>query len=188
MPVTSLDIAAPMMLVYDDYNSKASWLLGAVGILLGIMTIAWNIVAIAFSNVYATAIGYGLWSGVIFCVTGGFGIAAAHQAVNWRVITFMVMSIASIICAAVTFSLGVVDSVTVGVPYYNLACGNLGNNCVKPIYDDAVRVTIAMTALLAAMGGLMSFISIVGACLGCRVACCGKSANAQVVQYVQRAS
>jgi len=87
----------------------------------------------------------------------------------------------------VTFSLGVVDSVTVAVPYYNLACGNLGVYCVKPIYSDAVRVTIAMTALLAGMGGLEAIIGIWGASLGCRVACCGKSANAQVVQYVQRA-
>jgi small-conductance mechanosensitive channel len=187
MPVTSLDIASPMALVYDDYNSKLSWVLGAAGILIGVMTVAWDIVAIAFSNVYATAIGYGLWSGVIFCITGGFGIAAAHSAVSWRVITFMVLSIASVICAAVTFCLGVVDSVTVSVPYFNLACNSLGSNCVKPIYDDAQRVTIAMTALLAAMGGIMSLIATCGACLGCRVACCGKSANAQIVQYVQRA-
>jgi len=187
MPVTSLDIAAPMALVYDDYGSKMSWVLGVFGIFIGLMTIAWDIVAICFSNVYATAIGYGLWSGLIFIITGAFGIAAAHNAVSWRVITFMSLSIASIICATVTFSLGVVDSVTVAVPYYNLACGNLGVYCVKPIYSDAVRVTIAMTALLAGMGGLEAIIGIWGASLGCRVACCGKSANAQVVQYVQRA-
>lgn len=187
MPVTSLDIAAPMALIYDDYSSKMSWVLGVFGIVLGLMTIAWDIVAICFSNVYATAIGYGLWSGLIFIITGGFGIAAAHNAVSWRVITFMSLSIASIICSAVTFSLGVVDAVTVGVPYYNLVCGNLGIYCVKPIYDDAGRVTIAMTALLAAMGGLESIVAIWGASLGCRVACCGRLANAQVVQYVQRA-
>jgi len=176
-----------MALVYDDYGSKMSWVLGVFGMFIGLMTIAWDIVAICFSNVYATAIGYGLWSGVIFIITGGFGIAAAHNAVSWRVITFMTLSIASIICAAVTFSLGVVDSVTVSVPYYNLGCNNLGVNCVKPIYGNSVNVTIAMTALLAAMGGLMAIVSIWGACLGCRVACCGKAANAQVVQYVQRA-
>jgi len=38
-----------------------------------------------------------------------------------------------------------------------------------------------MTSLLAAMGGLEAIIAIAGASLGCRVACCGRSANAQIV-------
>jgi hypothetical protein len=186
--MTSMDIASPMGLVYDDYSSGASYFLGALGIFLGIATVAWNIVAICYSNVYATAIGYGLWSGVIFVITGCFGIAAGKQNVSWRVITFMSLSLASIVCALVTMCLGIVDASTVSVGRINMACLGPGNSmqCLSD-RSNAQKITIAMTSLLAAMGGLMAMVGVAGSCLGCRVACCGKAANAQVLQFVQRA-
>lgn len=186
----SVDIITPMAPIYDDYSGTLSIILGVIGIILGIMTIVWDIIAISFSHTYATAIGYGLWSGVIFIVTGCFGIAAGQNNVHWRVITFMTLSIVSAICGCVTFCLGVVDSVTTNTGRFSMACQNSGvGSCVTKNGDtNGVQVTVAFTALLAAMGFLEGIVAIIGSTLGCKVACCGKNANAQVVQYnMQRA-
>lgn len=185
-----VDIVTPMAPIYDDYSGTLSIILGVIGIILGIMTVVWDIVAISFSNTYATGIGYGLWSGVIFIVTGCFGIAAGQNSVHWRVITFMSLSIVSAICGCVTFCLGVVDSVTTNTGRFSMACQHEGNLCVYKNVpgSNGIQVTVAMTALLAAMGFLEGIVAIIGSTLGCKVACCGRNANAQVVQYnMQRA-
>lgn len=168
--------------------------LGAVQLVAGLMSIGLGVAAICtFASGYDT--GYGIWAGLVFCITGILaivsGLTSCHKAgVMTATVTFCVLSIC---CAAVQLGIGIVAAVD---DYSRSETGELSrqryylrndiyyerNEPFHYLYTDYCTHTYGaftwdsawgpVDILLAVVGFIEALIAISTAALCCTAICC----------------
>jgi len=169
VPPMGYIIAVQNPTVAETYLSRQSVGLGIVLTILGVLTIIFNGVGFAVGDSFAV-IGHGFWSGVLFIVTGVFGIVAAKKTKS-LIVTFMVFSIISALATGALMGLGILGSIL-----------NAYSEC-NPDYGDSscnMDAAIAMEALLATLAVFAAVVSIWGSVICCRAVCCCAPAHNSV--------
>jgi len=154
--------------------------LGAIQTAIGLFSILINIVGQAMS-LEAFYVGAGYWCGIMFILTGAFGVVSGKKEHKGFVITFLVLSI----LAPLTWSWGIIGQSSAG-----LVNGTWNYNCGYYNYHSSTYIkcsrnsTLAMNSLLL-IGGVAELISaIVSAAFCCGALCCRTRATPGQVQYV----
>jgi len=183
-PMQVFVYARPPPIVYGNYGSKASLALGVIQIIVGVLSIIFNSVGLAYViSFYVGA--YGLWGGILFIITGAFGISASKYRTRCKVNAFMVLCIISASVTPVLIVCGIF-----GATY---SARNAFENCNLSgsyyYYDDwsSCEIAVAMESLLVIMGFIEGIVAIWGAAICCKAACCCNSTSDQVMmpgQYV----
>jgi uncharacterized membrane protein HdeD (DUF308 family) len=181
-----VQVVQPGPNVYLNNLRKVSHLIGVLQIIAGILCIIFNAVAMGFLSSFTA---HGIWGGVMFIVTGAFGVNAATSATQCKITTFMVLCIISACVGATLFGLGVANAVLGGSGL---------RYCAGRVYDysyirdkdecEALNIHIAMNSLIACLALIAGIASIRGSVVFCKVTgCCQDSpmtANSQPLQYV----
>jgi len=93
--------------VHEEFSLVGNSAIGIIQVLCGLLSMALGVGAICtWASGYYIA--YGIWCGFLFTVTGGIAIGAARHKNTCLIMTTMVLSIMSVFCGIVQFSLGVV--------------------------------------------------------------------------------
>jgi hypothetical protein len=158
---------SPTTRIYDNYAHYTSKALGIVQIIVGALCIIFNIVGVSLpAPVGFSVVGFGIWGGILFVLTGSFGIAACKNRTKCWIITFMVFCILSACTCIVVFSLGVLGAVVSDVSYY-------GDYYYDHHYRDYAKVEIAMLSFLAISAIVEAIAAIWGSVICCKaVGCC----------------
>jgi len=163
--------------VYTSYLSCQSLGLGITQIIIGVLCFIFNIVAIAYGS-GIDVVGCGIWSGIMFIITGSLGISAAKTRGKCQVIAFMVLSIISAVMTVPLLSIDVFGA---------LYASSGGNDCYYDRYyytcKNYTEVQIAMTSCLAILAFTEAVVCIWASVLGCKVACCCGSVPVVPMQY-----
>jgi len=113
-------------------------------------------------------IGAGIWCGIIFGISGGFGVWAACRPANPSIITHMVFSI---IAASFCIPLIVIASISVVIDsdsyHYNRN-------------DDKYNILVAMHGIQIILALIQAGVSITSSVYDCRVVCCGQENHGTV--------
>jgi len=169
--------------VYNSYASKQSLGLGITQVLAGIFCVVFNAVAIAFGALVSPA-SIGIWGGIMFILSGAFGISAAKCRTKCKVVTFMVLSIMS---AAITLPLFICSIIGAIIDGYNFYCYTYyyygyysSNSC-----PNTRNVAVAMNSLLTILAFVEAVAAIWGSVICCKAACCCNSTEnvAVPIQY-----
>jgi len=168
--------------VYGSFQSRHARYLGSTQIVLGLFCIVVNAVAIAFEALFSFA-SIGIWGGILFIITGGFGISAAKQQSRCKIIAFMVLSIVSVNIAIVLAILSLKGALLQG--YY-------GHYCHRSYFGESFScqyIDIVTNALLAILGFAECAAGIYGYVL-CRmvIGYCNSFRNNQIVVVEQQST
>jgi hypothetical protein len=170
-------------------------------ILIGIACIIFNAISLWKNDIMPSGldnlgfvgygcIGHGIWSGVLFIITGIIGLAASCKKNKCVVMTFMVMCIISAVSTAAMISLGIIGAITANnTPQWferYEGCGDLDyyyyyyyyyyGDIPSPPTCSVFKVVVAMESLLAIMALFAAIFAIWGSALCCKAAgCCSKS-------------
>jgi len=173
-------------IVYQNYRSKQSQVLGVVLIIAGVLCIIFNAVAMGFLS-GSSVIAYGIWGGVIFIITGSFGTSTAKYATKCKIITFLVLCIISACISAAVVILGAL-SAAIDYYYGEIHCnsGNNGYYYSRNSYNGRssdshcltfFNVQVAMNSLIAILGLIGGIAAIWGSVICCKVWCCCRNYN-----------
>lgn len=150
----------------NDYAKKLI-IFGSLQIVFGALSIIFEAVSVGIFATYWIAswapIGYGFWTGIIFIITGSFGIAGGKQRNVCCVITFNVLSIFSACLTAVLLSLAIVsaNSYSFNISYYR-------NRNTEP-----ANAGVAMESLMAIIAVFEAIVAIWSSVICCKIgACC----------------
>jgi hypothetical protein len=185
-PIQMVTLVQPTR-VYERYSSKASMGLGITQVIAGVLCIVFNAVGIAFGALISFA-SIGIWGGIMFIISGSFGISAAKWRTKCKVIAFMVLSIIS---ATITVPLFICCVIGAALDSYNYYCYSYYYNYYQTSYNcrDIRNVAIAMNSLLACLAIIEAVAAIWGSAICCKAACCcNSSGNQQVVVPIQYAT
>jgi len=166
--------AKPSGTIYTNYRSAQSMGLGITQIIIGVMCITFNGVALGY-GAPLSYVGHGIWGGIMFIITGAFGIPAAKVRSKCLVCAFMVLCIISASLCVPVFSLGIAGAVSWCDYYWT---------CYW--YKE---IGTAMNSMLAVLAVAEAAVAIWGSVICCKVACCGNTPGnmmvPQPVQYTQ---
>jgi hypothetical protein len=176
---------------YTNYRRKQSLGLGVLQIIVGVLCIIFNAVAFGFLPTFST-VAHGVWGGILFIITGSFGVSASKSPTKCKVITFMVLCIISACVSAVLVALGILGALfpagycsrynSYNGYYYGYSSSN-SNEC-----NTSINVSIAMNSLVACLGLIEGIAAIWGSANGCKASCCCDNNNvnttATPVQFV----
>ena len=146
--------------IKDAYNVKAATVLGVIHIVCGFVALGSDIAALVEGK---AAIVTGIWTSVIFFVTGGLAIGGARNGNKCLVVATMVMAIISAVSAGILL---IKSSI-----YLHLFSSR------NPYIGDMAPVSYV---LLIAMGATMLIIAIASASLTCFPLCCRSSKQGAV--------
>jgi len=145
--------------IKDAYNIKAATALGIIHIICGFIALASDIAGMVTDNFsFAT----GIWTSILFFVSGGLAIGGARSGNKCLVVATMVMSIISAVSAGILLIMSAISLQIFGYHYR---------------YHSPVSY-----ALLIAMGVTMLVIAIASASLTCYPLCC-RSTKQGTVHY-----
>jgi len=145
--------------IKDAYNIKAATALGIIHIICGFIALASDIAGMVTNNFsFAT----GIWTSILFFVSGGLAIGGARSGNKCLVVATMVMSIISAVSAGILLIMSAISLQIFGYHYR---------------YHSPVSY-----ALLIAMGVTMLVIAIASASLTCYPLCC-RSTKQGAVHY-----
>jgi hypothetical protein len=166
--------------VYGSYLSKRSRSLGIAHITIGALCIVFNAVGIGFDAILSVA-SIGIWGGILFIVTGAFGISAAKLRTKCKITTFMVLCIVSAAVTIALFVCAVMGATIQGNEgYYSYICRSY--YYYDYYYSNACRnVAIAMNSLLAILAVAAAIPAIWGSVLCCKVYGCCKASETQIM-------
>ena len=145
----------------DAYNVKATRILGVVHIVCGLIAFSSEIQVI--ENGYhrdVIGIGTGIWTSVFFFVSGGLSIRGAQSGSKRLVVSTMVMSILSAVCAGVLLIMS-----SLGWTIHSSNCNFNYSRC-------SVDASVTSYVRLILMGLIMLIVAIVSAALTCKPLCC----------------
>ena len=140
----------------DAYNVKATRILGVVHIVCGLIAFSSEIQVI--ENGYhrdVIGIGTGIWTSVFFFVSGGLSIRGAQSGSKRLVVSTMVMSILSAVCAGVL-----------------LIMSSMGWAINSSNDYQSRRLSVTGYVMLVLMGLTMLIVAITSAALTCKPLCC----------------
>jgi len=176
---------------YGNYRSRQSRILGTGQIIIGILCIIFNAVLIGVSGTWSLGvIAHGIWGGVLFIITGAFGVSGGKTKNKCLIVTYMILCILAAMAAAVIFSLAIVGLV-IGGNEYSYSSYYSG---YYPYYSSYYRVrpdnyaaAMAMNVLLVILSAIVGIMSILGSTLCCRAGCCTgpQTTNVTASQPVQ---
>jgi len=162
------------------YKSKQSLINGIFQILIGAFCLLFNVVALIMAGSGGSG-GSGIWGGLLFVVTGSFGIVSAKTKRKCFIVTFMVFCIISAIITAIAFIL-FISGMALGL---SVRCSSS-----RTSYDygseyssgsGSGSVDCGSLRIMAAIFGFMAFLTFAevvfalwGSILCCQVTCCGK--------------
>jgi len=148
--------------IKDAYNIKAATALGIIHIICGFIALGSDIAGMVTSNfAFAT----GIWTSILFFVSGGLAIGGARSGNKCLVVATMVMSIISAVSAGILLIMSAISLEIFG-HYYRYRYGT------SPV----------SYVLLIAMGVTMLAIAIASASLTCYPLCC-RSTKQGTVHY-----
>jgi len=148
--------------IKDAYNIKAATALGIIHIICGFIALGSDIAGMVTSNfTFAT----GIWTSILFFVSGGLAIGGARSGNKCLVVATMVMSIISAISAGILLIMSAIWLEIFGHEYRY----RYGTSPVSYV-------------LLIAMGVTMLVIAIASASLTCYPLCC-RSTKQGAVHY-----
>jgi hypothetical protein len=175
------------------YYGLTSKVLGAIQLVAGLLSMALGVGAICtVSSGYD--IGYGIWAGFMFCLTGIFGICANYHRNTCLITTTMTLCVISAVCGIVQFSLGIVAAVN---DRERSRTGELSRDRVYLSYDiyyqrnDPFHYLYSyyctetygaftweyawgpVDVLLLLVGIIETFLAIASAGICCQSICCG---------------
>jgi len=146
----------------DAYNIKAATALGIIHIICGFIALGSDIAGMVTSNfAFAT----GIWTSILFFVSGGLAIGGARSGNKCLVVATMVMSIISAISAGILLIMSAISLEIFGHHY-----------------QYRYRTSPVSYVLLIAMGVTMLVIAIASASLTCYPLCC-RSTKQGAVHY-----
>jgi len=146
----------------DAYNIKAATALGIIHIICGFIALGSDIAGMVTSNfAFAT----GIWTSILFFVSGGLAIGGARSGNKCLVVATMVMSIISAISAGILLIMSAISLEIFGHHY-----------------QYRYRTSPVSYVLLIAMGVTMLVIAIASASLTCYPLCC-RSTKQGTVHY-----
>ena len=144
----------------DAYNLKAARILGVVHIMCGLIAFSSEINMIENPNhcFIGTGIWTGIWTSVFFFVSGGLAIRGAQSGSKFVVVSTMVMSIISAVCAVILMTMSIINWVK-NRPWS---------------YEDEYwhKNPVASYVLLILSGMAMLIAAILSASLTCKPLCC----------------
>jgi len=149
--------------IKDAYNVKAATVLGLIHIICGFIALGSDIANIVNGDVAAAATG--IWTSVLFFVSGGLAIGGARSGNKCLVVATMVMAIISSVSAGILLIMSAISLHFISYSYR---------------YRDEIAPVSYM--LLVAMGATMLIIAIASASLTCYPLCC-RSTKQGAVQY-----
>lgn len=167
----------------ENYAATQSLWLGSIQVGVGILCMLFQIVAIII-HAEVAVVGAGIWCGILFIISGVFGITASKYKTNCHIITFMVMSIISAVFIV-----------------FLLACSSAGINYDRYTYryyhyysdysdsrDSGRNGKLAMNSLLLILSLVECVVAIWSSAICCAGLCCnsgpqGGVVYGQAVQY-----
>jgi len=171
--------------IYANYLSKQSTGLGITQVVMGVLCIVFNAVGIAYWSTISIGC-IGIWGGVLFIISGAFGISAAKVRSKCKIIAFMVLSIISagitvplLICAVIG---AVIDNYETCYSYY------YEHNRIMYSCSNIAKVAVAMNCLLACLAIIEAIAAIWGSVICCKVACCCSNSGNQIMAPIQYAT
>jgi len=178
--------AANIPTVYENYRSRQSKCLGIIQIIAGVLCIVFNAVGIAAWSLLTIA-SIGIWGGILFIITGAFGVSAAKLQTKCKVITFLVLNIIS---ATVTVPLFICAVIGAIFDDSYQSCYGYGYSGYGYRYScrGAAQVAVAMNALLAVLAIIEAVAAIWGSVICCKAACCCRSTGNEIVASIQYAT
>jgi len=151
--------------IKDVYNVKAATVLGVIHIVCGLIALGSDIAGLVNGDVTAAATG--IWTSVLFFVSGGLAIGGARSGNKCLVVATMVMAIISAVSAAILL---IMSAIQLGI----------GSRYRGGRYMDGM--TPVFFGLLIAMGATMLIVAIASAFLTCYPLCC-RSTKQGTVHY-----
>ena len=149
--------------IKESYQPKAAGIIGVLHVICGLIAFSTAIGLIVNNTRYYGfgMVGTGIWSSVFFFISGGLSIGSARNSNSCLIISTMIMSIFSAICAGI---LVIFSGLGLGIDecysyYYNQ------NHC-----DDTVLV--AMNGLQLVAGITEIVLAITSSSLSCKATCC----------------
>lgn len=160
---------------YEHFPRRLSYGLGIAQVLAGCLCVVFNSVSVAFAAVYKVySIGHGIWSGILFAVTGGAGIDASKKKTKCNIVAYLVLCIVSAIVAVAITALSIVGAKEAGNFQALLLCVGRYNETSAACH--ILTVEIAMESCVAASAYTALCLCIWGAviCLKTVTGCCSK--------------
>jgi len=177
---------------HDNYSLVANIILGVIQVLFGLLSIGLGVASIC-TLASGYFIGYGIWCGFLFFLTGIICLVAGCVRNTCMITTNMVFSLVSLVAAAIQFSIGILAAYTDQVGYRNnVILYPYGENNVFTQYDIFSRFNNPMNfmcaqsntaswsnawgpidVLLLIVGALQGFTAAIAAIFCCRSICCG---------------
>jgi len=150
--------------IKDAYNVKAATVLGVIHILCGFIALGAEIAGMVDGNF---SVGTGIWTSVLFFVSGGLAIGGARSGNKCLVVATMVMAIISAISAGILL---IMSAIHLGIGSRYRGGRYMGG--MEPV----------TFGLLIAMGASMLIVAIASASLTCYPLCC-RSTKQGTVHY-----
>jgi len=166
-----------------NYKRKQSKGLGIMQIIVGVLCIVFNAVGNYYGS-YASVASIGIWGGIMFIITGSFGISAAKVCTKCKITTFMVLSIISAVITIPLFICSVIGAILNNVYH---ACNNPHSFSYSTYgffsCQERIKVSIAMTSLLACLAVIEAYAAIWGSviCSKAGYCCCNNTGNQQMI-------
>ncbi|ELU04784.1 hypothetical protein CAPTEDRAFT_227881 [Capitella teleta] len=157
-----------------SFSSRRAQVLGWIQIVCGVVVFVLQ----CFNIHYRFAlyfVGYGIWGGVMFIISGALTVVSAKQS-NSMIVSSMVTSIVSAVVAAFIFACAVFG--TVWADYENEWYSK------RRSYYLETEYRIVIHSLVAVFTFLELIVAIVTSAFDCRVKCCRNETQASTVQYV----
>jgi hypothetical protein len=162
----------------ECYAHRQSMFLGVIMFLNGFICVAANVASLLLWH-YHASLGYGIWSGAVFKVTGCLGMVASCKRTRHRINVFLTLNLTSISCCVAVIVLGIDDFLTFTCIYRNgystcfsKYCGIL---CEEFITSSIMgEVSRAMPLVMVATAGLQALLSTWGSiiCIKATCSCC----------------
>lgn len=162
---------------YESYRFRQSVGLGVAQIVLGVLCIVFNGVSIGVS-IYGdiSVVGHGIWCGVMFIITGAFGVSAGTNKTKCKIITYMVLCIISACFTAAVLSCGIIGTLSAR-PLDVGSCRYYGYDYYYDYYYrpcTTINPIAAMEGCMAVSGFIAAILFIWGSILCCKakMPCC----------------
>jgi len=167
--------AAPST-TFGGYRSTLSMNLGITQIVVGILCVVFSVVGFTYGALTALTVGF--WGGVLFIVSGAYGISAAKSQDKCKITAFLVLCIISIVIAAILLICAFL-AVAANVRVLSLCRDDSHSESFSNLCEHLTNIQIAMNALLIILAVVELIASIWGSALGGRATgCCGSPVNA----------
>merc|ERR1712083_404904 len=148
--------------IKDTYNVKVATVLGIIHIIFGLISLGIEITNLVVDNL---SVATGIWTSVLFFVSGGLAIGGARSGNKCLVVATMVMVIISAVSAGILL---IMSSISLSV-----------FNSYSYRYRDYYGLSHVSDGLLIAMGATMLIVAIASASLTCYPLCCRSTSTKQ---------